>query len=96
MYDGPQLHEGIDALLHLLSMHGTKMYKTAGRNPLAIDYHANRYSLLPLGASSAAAHDPDNTFRIVLVYRRAEASINAAGGVRRREVEGAHIELLSS
>lgn len=68
----------------------------AGHDPLAIDYHANRHILLPLGGNSAAAHDPDNNPRLVSVYGQAQDTMNAAGGIRGRKVhaDGAHIELL--
>jgi hypothetical protein len=58
----------------------------AGHDPLAIDYHANKHILLPLGGNSAAAHDPDNNLRLVTVYRDAQAAINGAGGIRGRKV----------
>jgi hypothetical protein len=58
----------------------------AGHDPLAIDYHANKHILLPLGGNSAAAHDPDNNPRLVRVYNDAEAEMNRAGGIRGREV----------
>jgi hypothetical protein len=58
----------------------------AGHDPLAIDYHANKHILLPLGGNSAAAHDPDNNSRFVRVYNDAEAEMNRAGGIRGREV----------
>jgi hypothetical protein len=53
----------------------------AGHDPLAIDYHANRHILLPLGGNNAANHDPDNNPRLVNVYRQAQAAINGAGGI---------------
>ncbi|HEV2133501.1 MAG TPA: DUF362 domain-containing protein [Terracidiphilus sp.] len=70
----------------------------AGHDPLAIDYYANRHILLPLGGNSAEAHDPDNNPRLVSVYRQAQETINAAGGIRGRRVytEAEHIELLSA
>jgi hypothetical protein len=58
----------------------------AGHDPIAIDYHANKRILLPLGGASAAAHDPDNNPRLVSVYAEARDVINAAGGVRGRKV----------
>lgn len=56
----------------------------AGHDPLALDYHANKHILLPLGGNSAAAHDPDNNPRLVSVYKQAQDTINAAGGIRGR------------
>jgi len=58
----------------------------AGHDPLAIDYHANKHILLPLGGNSAAAHDPDNNPQLVSVYKQAEETINNAGGIRGRKV----------
>jgi hypothetical protein len=59
----------------------------AGRDPIAIDYHANKRILLPLGGNSAASHDPDNNPRLVNVYTQARDIINAAGGVRGQKVQ---------
>jgi hypothetical protein len=58
----------------------------AGHDPVAIDYHANKHILLPLGGNSAASHDPDNNPRLVSVYSQARDIINAAGGIRGRKV----------
>jgi hypothetical protein len=58
----------------------------AGHDPLAIDYHANKHILLPLGGATAEAHDPDNNPRLISVYKQAEETINNAGGVRGRKV----------
>ena len=58
----------------------------AGHDPLAIDYHANKHILLPLGGNSAANHDPDNNARLANVYRDAQAEINRAGGIRGHRV----------
>lgn len=70
----------------------------AGHDPLALDYHANRHILLPLGGNSAEAHDPDNNPRLVTVYTQAKETINAAGGIRGRRVnaDAAHIEVVSA
>jgi len=59
----------------------------AGHDPIAIDYHANKHILLPLGGNSAAAHDPDNNPRLVSVYKQAQDTINEAGGIRGRKVQ---------
>lgn len=58
----------------------------AGNDPLAIDYHANKHILLPLGGNNAANHHPDNNSRLVGVYKQAEDTINRAGGIRGRKV----------
>ena len=58
----------------------------AGHDPVALDYHASKHILLPLGGNSAAAHDPDRSARWIGVYRQARDAINAAGGVRGRKV----------
>jgi hypothetical protein len=54
----------------------------AGLDPLAIDYHASKHILLPLGGANAANHDPDNNSRLVSVYKQAQETMNAAGGIR--------------
>ena len=59
----------------------------AGHDPVAIDYHANRHILFPLGGSSAAAHDPDDNPRLVAIYRQAQDTINDAGGIRGHKVQ---------
>ena len=58
----------------------------AGHDPVALDYHANKHILLPLGGNSAGSHDPDNNSRLVSVYTQAQEVINAAGGIRGRKV----------
>jgi len=58
----------------------------AGHDPLAIDYHANKHILLPLGGTNAAAHDPDSNLRLMSVYRQAEETINSVGGIRGHKV----------
>ncbi len=70
----------------------------AGHDPLAIDYHANKHILLPLGGNSSAAHDPDNNSRLVSVYKQAEETINRAGGIRGRQVQTGdnNIQLVST
>ena len=59
----------------------------AGHDPIAIDYHANKHILLPLGGASAASHDADNNPRLVSVYQQARDTINAAGGIRGRKAQ---------
>ena len=59
----------------------------AGLDPLAIDYHANKHILFPLGGNSAKFHDPDNNPRLVEVYKQAQEIINAAGGIHGRAVQ---------
>lgn len=54
----------------------------AGHDPVAMDYHANKHILLPLGGRSAASHDPDNNPRLLSVYTQARDILNAAGGIR--------------
>jgi hypothetical protein len=58
----------------------------AGHDPIAMDYHANKHILLPLGGNSAASHDPDNNPRLVSVYQQARDAINEAGGIRGQRV----------
>jgi hypothetical protein len=53
----------------------------AGLDPLAMDYHANKHILFPLGGNNAELHDPDNNPRLVDVYKQAQDTINAAGGI---------------
>jgi hypothetical protein len=59
----------------------------AGHDPLALDYHASKHILLPLGGNSAPSHDPDNSARLARVYKDAQVEINRAGGVRGRPVQ---------
>jgi hypothetical protein len=59
----------------------------AGQDPVAIDYHANKHILLPLGGNSAVSHDPDNNPRLVSVYKQAQETINEAGGIRGQKVQ---------
>lgn len=70
----------------------------AGLDPLAIDYHANKHILLPLGGDAAKAHDPDNNSRLVGVYKDAQDTINSAGGIRGMQVHTGddNIELIAS
>jgi hypothetical protein len=59
----------------------------AGHDPLAIDYHANRHILLPLRGNNAANHDPDNNQRLVSVYKQAQSTMNAVGGIHGHKVQ---------
>lgn len=70
----------------------------AGHDPLAIDYHANKHILLPLGGNNAASHDPDNNLRLASVYRQAQNEIDRAGGIRGRNVHtgDGNIQVLSA
>jgi hypothetical protein len=58
----------------------------AGHDPLALDYHASKHILFPLGGENAAAHDPDNNARLLSVYKQAAETINNAGGILGRPV----------
>lgn len=53
----------------------------AGLDPVAIDYHANKHILHPLGGETQKNHDPDNNPRLVSVYSEARDIINKAGGI---------------
>ena len=70
----------------------------AGHDPVAIDYYASKHILLPLGGENAANHDPDRNPRLVNVYRQAQETINASGGVRGRKSKNGdeNIELIST
>jgi hypothetical protein len=70
----------------------------AGHDPLAIDDHANRHILLPLGGENAANHDPDNNPRLVSVYKQAQDTMNAAGGIRGHKVQmgDSNIQLIAA
>jgi hypothetical protein len=70
----------------------------AGHDPLAIDDHANRHILLPLGGDNAARHDPDTNPRLISVYRQAQETINSAGGIHGRKVQtgDSNIQLLTA
>lgn len=58
----------------------------AGHDPVAIDYHASKHILFPLGGESAAAHHPDKNARWLSVYKQAVETINNAGGIRGHRV----------
>jgi hypothetical protein len=70
----------------------------AGHDPLAIDFHASKHILLPLGGNSAASHDPDNNARLVSVYEAARAEMNRAGGIHGCKVHtgDGHIQVISA
>ena len=70
----------------------------AGHDPVAIDYHANKHIMLPLGGNSAASHDPDNNPRLVNVYKQAQDTINAVGGIRGQKVQNGdnNIQLIAA
>jgi hypothetical protein len=70
----------------------------AGLDPVAMDYHANRHILLPLGGNNAPNHDPDKNPRLVGVYQQAQDTLNAAGGIRGRKVQTGddHIQLITA
>jgi hypothetical protein len=70
----------------------------AGHDPLAIDYHASKHILLPLGGENAKAHDPDNNSRLVSVYKDAQAEINRAGGIRghKAQTSADNIQLITT
>ena len=53
----------------------------AGHDPVALDYHACKHILLPLGGANAASHDPDENPRWRSVYMQAQDTLNAAGGI---------------
>jgi hypothetical protein len=69
----------------------------AGHDPVAMDYHANKHILLPLGGENAANHDPDNNPRLVSVYQQAQDTLNAAGGIRGHKARSGddHIEVIA-
>ena len=70
----------------------------AGHDPVAMDYHANKHILLPLGGNSAASHDPDNNPRLVNVYTQAQEIINAGGGIRGQKAQTGddHIRVIAA
>jgi hypothetical protein len=59
----------------------------AGHDPLAIDDHASRYIMLPLGGPNAESHNPDKNPRLISVYKQAQDTMNAAGGIRGHKVQ---------
>ena len=53
----------------------------AGLDPVALDYHAAKHVLLPLGGPFASSHDPDNTVFVHAHLEGACQAINDAGGI---------------
>jgi len=53
----------------------------AGLDPVALDYHASKHVLLPLGGSYAGQHDPDAYSGLVGMVTGAQGFINANGGI---------------
>jgi uncharacterized protein (DUF362 family) len=53
----------------------------AGLDPVALDYHASKHVLLPLGGSYAGQHDPDRFSGLVGMLTGAQDLINETGGL---------------
>jgi hypothetical protein len=53
----------------------------AGLDPVALDYHASKHVLLPLGGSYAGQHDPDTYSGLIGMLTGAQGFINANGGI---------------
>jgi len=53
----------------------------AGLDPVALDYHASKHVLLPLGGRYAGQHDPDRFEGLLNMLAGAQTFINATGGV---------------
>ncbi len=53
----------------------------AGLDPVALDYHASKHVLLPLGGSFATQHDPDVFSGLTGMLAGAQGFINASGGI---------------
>jgi uncharacterized protein (DUF362 family) len=53
----------------------------AGLDPVALDYHASRHVLLPLGGGFAGEHDPDRFPGLTGMLSSAQGFINASGGL---------------
>jgi len=70
----------------------------AGHDPVAIDYHATKHILLPLGGENALNHDPDHNPRLVSVYQQAQETLNAAGGIHGRKANNGddNIDLIAT
>jgi len=70
----------------------------AGHDPIALDYHACKHILLPLGGANAAGHDPDRNPRWRSVYAQAQDTLNAAGGIggRRVQLGDANIQVIQA
>lgn len=58
----------------------------AGHDPIAMDYHANKHILFPLGGNSADSHNPENP-NLQHIYGDARDTINAAGGIRGQKAQ---------
>ena len=52
-----------------------------GLDPVALDYHASKHVLLPLGGSYADQHDPDAYSGLIGMVTGAQGFINANGGI---------------
>ena len=53
----------------------------AGLDPVALDYHASKHVLLPLGGTYAGQHDPDRFSGLVGMLTGAQDFINGSGGL---------------
>ena len=53
----------------------------AGMDPVAIDYHASKYILLPLGGASGEEHNPDSAPDLKNLIASARDFINTSGGI---------------
>jgi hypothetical protein len=53
----------------------------AGVDPVALDYHASKEILLPLGGSHADEHDPDHFSGLINHLEGARDAINDNGGI---------------
>jgi len=60
---------------------------TAGIDPVALDYHAAKHILLPLGGADEAEHNPDKNSNLINVYNQAKSVINGAGGIKGEPVQ---------
>lgn len=69
----------------------------AGLDPVALDYHASKHVLLPLGGSYAGQHDPDAFSGLIGMVTGAQGFINANGGIEGAPTRlgDANIEVLS-
>jgi hypothetical protein len=53
----------------------------AGLDPVAIDYHASKHVLFPLGGAKASQHNPDTFAGLQNLLNGAQQYINANGGI---------------
>jgi hypothetical protein len=53
----------------------------AGIDPVALDYHASKHILLPLGGSYTNQHDPDTFSGLINHLDGAQTTINNSGGI---------------